>query len=331
MEAKPTPVVSVLMPIYNAERYVREAVASILRQTFTDFELLIFDDGSSDRSAAVAEEACGGDPRVRLFRESHAGYATWLREGVRHARGEFIARMDADDVCRSQRFALQLDFLRRHPACSAVGGAVLLIDPEGRPIRELRAPLAHEEIDALLLRGRGDAVVHPAVMLRRAALVAAGGYRPETEPAEDLDLYLRLAERGRLANLPDTLLDYRQHVTKVSNERAGDQRRAIALALCEARRRRGLDPAQEPALSLAPEQTPPAECWRRWAREATEGGNLRTARRHAWAAFRAEPTTPRSWQILLRALLGLRIEPLRRKWQLRAGGTPGIRSRRRCL
>jgi hypothetical protein len=87
---------------------------------------------------------------------------------VGRARGEFIARMDADDVCRPERFALQLDFLRRHPECSAVSGAVLLIDPEGRPIRDLKAPLAHEEIDALLLRGRGDALMHPAVMLRRS-------------------------------------------------------------------------------------------------------------------------------------------------------------------
>jgi GT2 family glycosyltransferase len=317
MEANPAPVVSVLMPVYNAERYVGEAAASVLRQTFTNFELLVFDDGSSDRSAAVAEEACGCDPRLHLLRQSHAGLAARLHEGMRRARGEFIARMDADDVCRRQRFALQLDFLRRDPACSAVGGAVLLIDPDGRPIRELKMPLAHEEIDALLLRGRGDAIIHPALMLRRVDLIAAGGYRPEAEPAEDLDLYLRLAERGRLANLPDTLLDYRQHLSKVSNRRAGEQRRAIELAVCEARRRRGLDPAQEPAPSLAPEQTPPAECWRRWAREATEGGNLRTARKHAWAAFRAEPTAPRSWQILLRALLGLRIEALRQEWRLR--------------
>jgi glycosyltransferase involved in cell wall biosynthesis len=317
MEASPAPVVSVLMPVYNADRYVGEAVASVLRQTFTDFELLVFDDGSSDRSAAVVEERCGGDPRLCLFRASHAGLGTWLREGVHRARGEFIARMDADDLCRPERFARQLDFLRRDPACSAVGGAVLLVDPEGRPIRELRTPLAHEEIEVLLLRGRGDAIIHPAVMLRRADLIAAGGYRAETEPAEDLDLYLRLAERGRLANLPDTLLDYRQHLTKVNNRRAGEQRRAIELVLSEARRRRGLDPAQGPALPAVPEQMPPVECWRRWAREAAEGGNLRTARRHAWAAFRAEPTQPRSWQILLRALLGLRIEPLRRQWRLR--------------
>jgi glycosyltransferase involved in cell wall biosynthesis len=317
MEASPAPVVSVLMPVYNAERYVGEAVASVLRQSFADFELLVFDDGSSDRSAAVVEETCGGDPRLHLLRESHAGLATWLHEGVGRSRGEFIARMDADDVCRPERFALQLDFLRRHPECSAVSGAVLLIDPEGRPIRELKAPLAHEEIDALLLRGRGDALMHPAVMLRRADLIAAGGYRAEAEPAEDLDLYLRLAERGRLANLPDTILDYRQHVTNVNNRRTGEQRRAIEVVIGQARRRRGLDPAQGPGLPAVPEQTPAAECWRRWARDATEGGHLRTARRHAWAAFRAEPTRPRSWQILLRALLGIRIEPLRRQWRLR--------------
>ena len=222
--------------------------------------------------------------------------------------------MDADDVCRPERFARQIDHLRRHPECSAVGAAILLIDPDGRPIRVRRAPLRHEEIDALLLRGRGDAMTHPVVMFRRAHLIEAGGYRKGLEILEDLDLYLRLAEQGRLANLPDILLNYRQHLAKINTTRAGEQRRAIEVILREARERRGLDPTRRPALPPIPEQIAPVECWRRWAREATEGGHLHTARRHAWAAFRAEPANLSSWQILLRALLGLKLAPLKRHW-----------------
>ena len=232
--------------------------------------------------------------------------------GITEARAELLARQDADDASRPERFALQVDYLRRHPECSAVGAGALLVDPEGRPIRERQRPLTHAEIEAVLLSGQGNALYHSAAMFRRADLLAAGGYRPETEPAEDVDLYLRLAERGRLANLPEILLLSRQHVTRVSNLRAGEQRRTLDAVLREARRRRGLAASPSRPVPAVPERTPTVECWRRWAREATEGRHLRTARRYAWAAFRADPAHPRSWQILVRALLGLRLEPIRR-------------------
>lgn len=300
------------MPVYNAERFVAEAVASILGQTFDDFELLVLDDGSQDRSLAAVEAACAGDPRVRIIRSSHAGLVARLREGIAEARAEFLARQDADDLSRPDRFARQVDYLQRHPECSALSAGTLLVDPDGRPIRERPAPRDHAAIESRLLSGRGDAIVHSAAMFRRADLIAAGGYRPETEPAEDVDLYLRLAERGRLANLPEILLHVRQHVTRVSNRRAGDQRRRLEAVVREARQRRGLDAGPTPPASGVPERISPVECWRGWARDATEGGYLGTARRYAWAAFRAEPARLRSWQILVRALLGLRLEPLRR-------------------
>ena len=311
-EARAAPLVSVLMPVYNAEQFVAEAVASILEQSFGDFELLVLDDSSDDRSLEVVEEVCAGDPRVRIVCERHAGLAVRLSEGLAAARGDLVARQDADDASRPERFAMQVDYLRRHPECSAVGTGALLVDPEGRPIRERQRPLTHAEIEAVLFSGQGNALYHSAAMFRRADLLAAGGYRPETEPAEDVDLYLRLAERGRLANLPEILLLSRQHVTRVSNLRAGEQRRTLDTVLREARRRRGLAASQSLPMPAVPERTPTVECWRRWAREATEGGHLRTARRYAWAAFRAEPARLRSWQILARALLGLRLEPLRR-------------------
>jgi glycosyltransferase involved in cell wall biosynthesis len=306
------PLVSVLMPVYNAERYVGEAVASILGQSFGDFELLVLDDGSEDGSLDVVEAVGAGDPRLRVFRECHAGLAERLRAGVDHARGELVARQDADDASRPQRFARQVDYLQRHPECSAVGVGALFVDPEGRPIREQQRPLDHREIENLLLSGQGNALIHSGAMFRRDRLIAAGSYRPESEPAEDVDLYLRLAERGRLANLPEVLLVVREHLTRVSKLRAGEQRRRLDAVVGAARRRRGLC-AAAPSAAGVPEQLSPAECWRRGARDATEGGHLATARRYAWAALRAEPLRPRSWQILARALLGLRLEPVRRR------------------
>ena len=300
---------SVVMPVYDAERYLAIAVASLLRQTFADFELLVFDDGSRDRSAAIVEGF--RDPRIRLFRRPHAGYAVWLREGVQLARGEFVARMDADDVARPQRFEKQLAHLRRHPDCVALGSEVLLIDPDGRPIGERGVPLAHEAIEAALLEGRGGALVHPSAIFRREALLAIGNYRPECEPAEDLDLYLRLAEKGCLANLPDTLLEHRLHVGKVSAERAGAQRRQMLVILRDARLRRGLR-VEGDWLPPVAESLPAVDYWHYWARSAIRGRRLATARRYAFAVLIRQPFAVRSWKLLASALLGERIQRLRR-------------------
>jgi hypothetical protein len=240
----------------------------------------------------------------------------------------FIARMDADDVARPERFARQVAYLSRHPECVALGADVLLVDPDGRPIRSCGVQLEHEKIDAELMRGRGEAIPHPVAMFRRADLIAVGSYRTEYETAEDLDLYLRLAERGRVANLPETLLEYRQHVRKVSIERANEQRRAGNAVLRDARRRRGLEESAAAPLSPGPERVPLIEWRRSWAREAIEGRNLRTARVHARAVLRAEPLSWRSWQLLLRALLGLRIKWLKR---LRSRRREKTQSRRAML
>ncbi len=306
------PAVSVLMPVYDAEAYLARAVESILGQTLGDFEFLIYDDGSRDGSLRILEGCASRDPRIRLFRQSHAGYAVWLREGVAAANAPYIARMDADDVSRPTRLERQLAFLERNRDCCAVGARVLRIDPDGQPIREGDAPLAHDGIERALLMGRGEALPHPAVMLRRDALLAAGSYRPEYEPAEDLELFLRLAERGRLANLPEVLLDYRQHVRKTSSQRGSEQRRMVARILSEAHARRGLHFAsagEPPALAI---ETPAVDYWCEWVRQAVAGGNLATARKYAFAVLREQPGRLRSWQLLLRALLGLRVEPLRR-------------------
>src|SRR5262245_3590276 len=106
-----SPLISVIMPVYNAERYVADAVESILGQTFQDFEFLIFDDGSQDGSLAILGKYASQDARIRLFAKPHSGYVAWLSEGIRLARGEFIARMDADDISLPQRLARQSAFL----------------------------------------------------------------------------------------------------------------------------------------------------------------------------------------------------------------------------
>ena len=126
------PRVSVLMPVYDAKAWVARALESILKQSFSDFELLVLDDGSRDRSLEVVKETCGDDPRVRLFRRSHAGLTVRLCEGVAAAQGEFLARQDADDISHPERFERQVQFMDDHPEVSVVGTGSLIIDPEGR-------------------------------------------------------------------------------------------------------------------------------------------------------------------------------------------------------
>jgi glycosyltransferase involved in cell wall biosynthesis len=241
MESRMTPPVSVLMPVYNAARYLAEAVESVLGQTFTDFEFLIVDDGSTDRSRVILEQYAVRDSRIRLVSRPNTGYAVALNELLRLARGALVARMDADDVALPERLQRQLDYLRAHPDVVCVGSAVHLIDEGGRFLRDAHPGMESDEIQERALTG--DCVLnHPSVMMRRAPVEAVGGYHPEFEPAEDLDLWLRLGEVGRLTNLPDVLMKYRQHTASFSERHQRLQLERSAAAVLEACRRRGIPP-----------------------------------------------------------------------------------------
>ncbi len=296
----------------DAAAHVAEAVESILAQTYTDFEFLIFDDGSSDDSCKIVEVYAKSDPRIRLFRGSPVGYAVWLREGASRARGELVARMDADDVSHPERFARQVRYLEEQPECVALGAQILIVDPERRPIQRREAPQQHEAIDAALLRGRGDALPHSAAMFRRRALLDVGNYRTDRLWHEDVDLYLRLAEVGRLANLPDVLLEYRRHPRAVGAAHRREQRSTLKRILADTARRRGLLEHETRVLPDLP-SIRLEDLWHDWARGALGGGHRGTARHYARLLLRAEPFAPRSWRLAIRAALGLSLSRLRRK------------------
>jgi glycosyltransferase involved in cell wall biosynthesis len=200
------PTVSILLPFYNARRYLAGAARSMLVQTFEDFELLLMDDGSSDGSKAIADELAAKDRRVRVISGPNKGRSRTLNEGIALAQGEFIARMDADDLSLPTRLQRQVEYLREHPECVCVGTRVTLIDPYDSPLSTPEHKLTHDEIDAELLRGIGWAIVHPAATMRTDAVRRVGGYRAQFNDSEDLDLFLRLGEVGRLANLPEPLV-----------------------------------------------------------------------------------------------------------------------------
>jgi glycosyltransferase involved in cell wall biosynthesis len=304
------PPISVCMPVYNAERYVAQAVESILDQTFGDFEFLILDDASTDGSIEILRRYAARDPRIRLTSRPNRGVARTLNELVDQARGEFLARMDADDLALPERFARQVAYLRTHPECVLVGSRVRLIDPEGDHLTDWCRLQEHEEIEAILLGGeRSTQISHPSVMMRRDAVLAVGKYRPFA--LEDVDLFLRLAERGRIVNLPEVLLQYRIHANNVSKTASYHSKiaREFVEIVRDARRRRNLPDAGDPPGEPAPPEQPWVEPSRteereKWAWWALGEGHLGSARKHAcWVLSRA-PLSPRSWKLMYCTLRG---------------------------
>jgi glycosyltransferase involved in cell wall biosynthesis len=291
------------MPVYNAEAYVGQAVDSLLGQTFTDFELIIINDGSTDGTADILEDRARRDPRVRLVSRPNTGYTKALNEALSLARGTYLARMDADDVSLPTRFEKQVAYLRGHPECVLVGSRILTIDPFGSPLYEPNHKLTHDEIEQQLLSGVGWAIVHPVSMMIREHVDALGGYRVSMEPSEDLDLFLRLAERGRIANLPEVLLHYRQHVKSVNHTRYEEQNRATRNIITEAYHRRGiaLPPGWKP-----PERDvlPVRKEIDMWAWVALKNGNVTAARKHALSLIRMAPFSPSSWRLMYCAIRG---------------------------
>jgi len=298
------PQISVLMPVYQAERYLEEAVESILAQSFDDFELLALEDGSTDDSPRILAALAARDDRIRLHVAPHAGLVCRLNEGLARARGTYIARMDADDISYPVRFERQIAYLETHPECVAVGTAVDEIDPDGRIIRSMDIRPTHEEIDDRLLHGDGAALVHASAMYRSDALRSIGGYQSGSDGGEDVDLHLRLSELGRLANLPDRLFLYRKNFAGMTYSRRTDVRRRQDIAIREALLRRGLNPDSAPERPPLIPEYDPDEVWAIWAQRALVAGHRDTARHYAVKAFCSAPQ--RHWKLPLRAWFGIR-------------------------
>jgi glycosyltransferase involved in cell wall biosynthesis len=231
-----TPAISVLLPVYDAGRFLAPAVESILSQTFADFELIAIDDGSHDGSAEVLAQFAARDGRIRVFTQGNQGIVATLNRALSLARAPLVARMDADDVARPDRLAKQIDYLRQHPEIAVVSGAVDVIDEDGACLRTDVFPTSPETIANELIHR--SCVCHPAVMVRTEIVRSVGGYRRNAQLAEDYDLWLRISEVSRIANLPDVLLVYRLHPVASSRRHVVEQELAALAARGAARLRR---------------------------------------------------------------------------------------------
>lgn len=295
-----TPTVTVLMPVYNAARFVAQTVDTILEQTFRDFEFLVINDGSTDNSLEILQDYARQDERIRLFSRPNTGYVVALNEGLGLARGQFVARIDADDLADPRRLELQVARMRAEPQLVALGSNALAIDEDGFMIGEYSVPLTHEEIEAAHLVG-SSSIHHPAVMLRPEAVKRVGGYRKELMPCEDFDLWLRLAEVGRLANLPEKLLTKRLFVGSAVATNLAKQEKLVKQIVAETWQRRGLagSPSLRPNRLLTA-----ADLYRQWGWMALRGGHRRTSRRYASRAILARPLDPASWRLMYCSLRG---------------------------
>ena len=288
--------ISVILPVYNAARYLRPAVESVLQQTAKDFELIAVDDGSTDESKTILEHYARTDPRVRVISRPNTGIVGALNDGLAAARSEFIARMDGDDIASPERFARQIAFLHSHRDCVAVGTTVDIIDSWGAIVDRYSPPTEHSAIETELLKGNGGALVHPSAMFRAEAIRAVNGYDVAFCKAEDLDLYLRLSRRGRLANLPYVGLRYRHHVKSTNFQHREKQLQLIGQIL---RRERTLRRLPAAALENAGHSDlPPGRLHAQWACSALAHGTRFTAIRHSLAAVSKDVRDPQSWRAL---------------------------------
>lgn len=250
MSSPDTPLISVMMSVYNAERYVAEAIQSILGQTEGRFEFLIVNDGSRDASGSIIDRYAAQDSRIRAIHQENRGLIASLNRMLDEARAPLVARMDSDDVSRPERFAVQLAWMQAHPDIAVLGTNTDELDADGAffPCSDFH-PENPADIRERLMAA--SAMCHPSVMMRRDVIRALGGYRAAFRHCEDYDLWLRVSERHDLYNLPDRLFLYRRSPDQVSEKHILVQAIGAACARYAAQQRRaGLPDPFEGATSL---------------------------------------------------------------------------------
>ncbi len=288
--------VSILLPVRNNASFLAETIQSLTAQTFTDWECLAIDDGSEDESGQILRSWAANDSRVRVLRGGGKGIVAGLNLALAEAQGEWIARMDGDDIAHPTRLKKQLNFMQAHPEVVACGTQVRYVDPKGRLIFPTNNPVHHAAILEQLERGLSGALIHPALMARTRILKSVEGYREAYRDVEDLDLYLRLSERGKLANVNEFLLDYRQHPKSANVLRRERQQKLRLLALNDYRARHRLEPLKALAFGRVHLLTR-ADLYADWALKAAQAAQIKVAYHYALMANLREFWNPQRWPL----------------------------------
>lgn len=218
-----TPRISVVMSVYNSEAHVAESIETVLAQTYRDFEFLIIDDGSTDRSPDILQQYASQDSRIRIVTQQNSGLTQALVRGCELAQGELIARQDDDDRSHPERFQRQIQFLDAHPAVGFVGCATRYIGPLGEFLEVVTRDSDPIEASRKLQQERCGPPAHGGVMFRREVYQRAGGYRPQFYLGQDSDLWLRMIEHSQFACIPEESYYFRRHAASVSSRHRDHQ------------------------------------------------------------------------------------------------------------
>jgi glycosyltransferase involved in cell wall biosynthesis len=306
------PKVSVLLPVYNGERYIVQSVESILRQSYRDFELIVVNDGSTDRTGTLIKGL--SDHRINLLEQENQGLTRTLNNALKVIKGEYIARQDADDLSHPDRLLRQVEFLDTRLDVGLVGSVCLCLNEDGEIIGQtppLTDPLKLRKI----LRERGNPFVHGSVMFRRECIGKVGGYRIEMDRAEDYDLWLRISEYYEIAKLKEPLYLWRWSQSGISLTKMEylEKKAELARELSEERRKEGRDSLQAglqeeffrqqmredlPA-SKQSERKRQAYYFYRLGHTAYYGGIYPTARKNLLHSLKLNPFDLKTWIFLL--------------------------------
>ncbi|EPR37173.1 glycosyl transferase family 2 [Desulfovibrio sp. X2] len=219
------PLVSVVMSVYNGERHLADCLRSVLGQSLGEFEFLIVDDGSRDETRSILEEFAARDSRIRIIRQENTGLTRALNTALELARGEYVARIDADDVWLPEKLALQVAAFEANPRLGLLGTAYRTIDEAGEPTPDDTVPLLVD--DAAIRRAMicFNPFSHSSVMFRRKLVTVCGSYDERFALAQDYECWFRFLERAEGGNLPDVLTWRRDSPGMLSRSREARQRR----------------------------------------------------------------------------------------------------------
>lgn len=207
------PIVSIILPVYNGAKYVKLAIESVLQQSFSDFELIIINDGSTDGSLEIIKSF--KDSRIKIVDQENKGLIKTLNEGIALSRAEYIARIDADDIWSSpEKLIKQIEYIRKNTTCAVVGTYSKVIDENGKEISNLEYPKTDQEIRSKILTK--NCFIHPSVIFNKEVCIKAGGFNEQEKYIEDYGLWLRMGQFGTFANIPEYLMSYRLHSESVT-------------------------------------------------------------------------------------------------------------------
>ena len=206
--------VSILIPIHNAEKYLNEAIMSVIKQSYKKIEIICIENGSNDNSLALLKYYSKIYKNLKVIHLKKASLSNALNKGINKSNGEYIARMDADDISHPKRIEKQIKFLKKNKSVSIVGTNINLIDHQGNFVRKIYYPLKFKDLKKKL---EVDYIAHPSVMMKKEIFKKLKGYRFQFCPAEDYDLWLRALHHFKIENMKEFLLNYREHSSKMGS------------------------------------------------------------------------------------------------------------------